>query len=143
MRRAVISVAALIAMLVVGASPAWADVKPDANYNGKHTKLRTTANATGVSVLELPIDQKCKGRAPSNQGDFGSSGLGPFTVKSDQTFTNGGPGRPTTPGSVIVKGKFSQDGTKVSGTVKVSAFKSSKGFDCKAFSGRWSARLAS
>jgi hypothetical protein len=63
-------------------------------------------------------------------------------VKSNGTFTNGGPSAPKSPGSVIVKGTFSSDGATVKGTVKVSAFKSSKGFDCVAFKGRFTASAA-
>ena len=84
--------------------------------------------------------QRCKGAAPSNQGEFGTSGLGPFTTGSNGTFANGGRYAPKSPGSVIVKGTCSVDGTTVKGNVKVSACKSSKGFDCKAFSGRFVAK---
>ena len=54
------------------------------------------------------------------------SGLGPFTIGSNGTFTNGGRHAPKSPGSAIVKGTFSADGTTVKGTVEVSAFKNSK-----------------
>jgi len=132
----------ILSTALVAAAVTTALAAPVANttYVAKGTELHTGADGTTVSVSKLPIRQKCKGVKPSNQGDFGSSGLGPFPVKADGTFTNGGRYAPKTPGSVIVKGKFSNDGTTVKGTVKVSAFKDSKGFDCKAFVGSFTAK---
>ena len=122
------------------ATSAFAAPEPGARYKGKGTLLETNDEGSGVSVLKLPIAPECK-KAPSDLGDFGSSGIGPFTVKADGSFTNKVSGRKLPPGSVLFRGEFSDDGSKVTGTVSQSKFKDSKGLSCDAFKGKFSAKL--
>lgn len=138
-----VGVACVVAAVSVGfASPAGAASSPKAipgaSYQGKGTELAVDAAGKLVTVQQLPVKPVCKGSAPSNEGDYGSSGLGPFTIAADGSFTNIPKGQKPGKTQTVVKGRFS--GAKVSGTVVESAFKDeAKGFDCKAFSGSWSA----
>lgn len=126
------------ASAVSGAAGAAAAPKvvPGASYEAKGTKVAVDAAGTSVTVLKLPVHAKCKGAAPSNEGDYGSPGLGPFPIAANGTFTNIAKG--SKPGSTqaVIKGKFA--GAKVTGTVVEPAFRD-KGFDCARFTGSWSA----
>jgi hypothetical protein len=127
--------ALVVGLLAPAASAAsGAAVLPQAEYRGKDTELQITADGGGVLVLALPVKQKCKGVTPTNLGDFGPSGLGPFTVKKNGSFGND-------PGADLeIKGRFK--GKKVAGTIKAAAFEDpAKDFDCQKYSGRFSAKL--
>jgi hypothetical protein len=134
------SACALATIATIAVAPAGAaDSKqavPGATYASKDTKLSVDAAGAHVQVLALPVHASCKGDAPENEGDYGPTGLGPFTIASDGTFTNVAEG--TKPGATqtLITGKFT--GTKVTGTVVVPAFED-KGFDCAKFRGSWSA----
>jgi len=79
------------------------------------------------------VKVKCKGRTPTNLGED----LGPFEIEKNGSFDNGGK-KP----DVVVKGKFSADGKKVTGTLEEPAFKDkAKGFDCPAYKTSYSAKL--
>lgn len=146
MRRLVMVVGS-VALAAVGAvgtfgsaavSAATAPVIPGATYSGSGTKLVVDPAGATVSVISLPVHAKCDGRAPANEGDYGSTGLGPFTITRDGRFTNVAKGQKPGPGQTIIDGRF--HGSAVSGTVAQPAFKdASKGFDCKRFAGSWKA----
>ena len=142
--RRFIGIGCLVALAGVGATVAGAPagaaatpkVVPGATYQGKGTELVVDAAGTSVTVMALPVHAECKGTAPSNEGDYGPSGLGPFTIAANGTFTNVAKG--STPGATqsVIKGKFV--GAKVAGTVVEPAFQD-KGFDCAKFTGSWTA----
>jgi len=111
-------------------------VVPGATYAGTGTKLAVDASGTEVRVLALPVHAKCKGKAPSNEGDYGPSGLGPFGIGKDGTFSNLEPGEKAGPTQAVIRGKFT--GATAQGTVVEPAF-TDKGFDCAKFSGSWKA----
>lgn len=120
---------------VAGAASA-PKVVPSASYVATGTKLVVDAAGTAVTMLQLPVHAKCKGAAPSNEGDYGSSGLGPFPITANGTFTNIAKGSKPGATQAVIKGKFA--GARVTGTVVEPAFKD-KGFDCARFTGSWSA----
>ena len=147
MRRLVMVVVS-VALAVVGAvgtsgssavSAATAPVIPGATYSGGGTKVTVDPTGATVRVVSLPVHAECKGRAPANEGDYGPTGLGPFTITRDGRFTNVAKGQKPGPGQTVVEGRFR--GRAVSGTVTQPAFQDeSKGFDCKRFAGSWTAR---
>jgi hypothetical protein len=112
-------------------------VVPGATYEGEGAKLTVDAAGTSVTVLALPVHAKCKGDAPANEGDYGPSGLGPFTIASDGSFTNVAEGTEPSPTQAVIRGTFR--GATVTGTVVEPAFRD-KGFDCARFSGKWTAK---
>jgi hypothetical protein len=109
---------------------------PGATYSGTETKLVVDATGHSVRVIALPVHAKCKGDAPSNEGDYGTGGLGPFTIAADGSFTNVAEGQRAGATQSVIKGRFA--GAKVRGTVVEPAF-TDKGFDCARFSGTWTA----
>jgi hypothetical protein len=122
-----------------GASGASPPAIPGATYEGKETKLVVDALGKSATVPALPVHAKCKnGHAPSNEGQYGAVGLGPFPILKDGTFTNIRPGTKPAAGQTVIKAKFM--GAKVSGTVIEPPLKDpSKGFDCERFEGSWTA----
>ena len=112
-------------------------VVPGATYQGKGTELVVDADGTSVTVMKLPVHAACKGTAPSNEGDYGPSGLGPFTIAANGTFTNIAKGSKPGATQSVIKGKFAA--AKVVGTVVEPAFQD-KGLDCAKFRGSWSAK---
>jgi hypothetical protein len=123
-------------MLSAASAASAPKVTPGATYSGAETKLVVDAGGTTVQVLALPVHADCKGKAPSNEGDYGPSGLGPFTIAKDGSFTNVPDGQAQAATQAAITGRFS--GATVSGTVTEPAFED-KGFDCKKFSGTWKA----
>lgn len=109
---------------------------PGATYQGAGTELTVDASGTTVRVLALPVHAKCKGKAPTNEGDYSPSGLGPFTIAADGTFTNVAKGDEPGATQSVIKGRFA--GAKVSGTIVEPAFED-KGFDCARYRGAWKA----
>ncbi|MDQ1430246.1 MAG: hypothetical protein QOF40_848 [Actinomycetota bacterium] len=140
MGRAAFVALALACGAGVGAGTAGAasapNAVPGASYEAKGTKLVVDAAGTSVTVQQLPVHAACKGAAPSNEGDYGSSGLGPFRIAANGTFTNIANGAKPSATQTVIKGKFA--GARVTGTVVEPAF-NDKGFDCAKFSGPWSA----
>ncbi len=135
------SVVAALSIAVLVAPAGTAAVARNATpgtYSGKKTEI-TVDSTSHVLVMRLPVHAKCKGgRRPSNEGDYRPSGLGPFTVESDGSFTNVEPGTQPLPSQTVIKGKIV--GTKASGTVVEPAFQD-KGFDCARFKAKWTAHL--
>jgi hypothetical protein len=110
---------------------------PGATYVGKGAQLTVDVTGTSVTIQKLPIDADCT-KAPANLGDYGSTGLGPFTIGKDGSFTNVARGSKPGPGQTVVKGRFA--GGSAKGTVVAAALKdATKGFDCKRYSGSWAA----
>ena len=111
-------------------------VLPEAVYKGKGTKLQISSDGGSVTVFALPEHNKCKGKTPTNLGDYAPTGLGPFPIAANGSFSN----RSTSSDAFSLKGRFK--GTAVSGTLRSSGFKdTAKGFDCADFSGAFSANL--
>lgn len=134
--RTVVAAAVTVAVLVGVASAASAGkAVSGATYRGGGTELVVDAAGSAVRVLRLPVHARCKGAAPTNEGDYGS-GLGPFAIASDGTFTNVAKGAKPMATQTVIKGRFA--GADARGTVVVPAFKD-KGFDCARFSGSWKA----
>jgi hypothetical protein len=141
---AAVGCAALVALstsMVVAGAAGDPKAIPGATYVAKGTKLVVDATGTEVRVYALPVHAQCKGgNAPENEGFYGTSGLGPFGIGNDGTFSNLEPGEKAGPTQSVIKGRFA--GAIVSGTVVEPAFQD-KGFDCAKFSGSWKAgRLA-
>ncbi len=111
-------------------------VIPGATYQAKGTKVVVDATGTEVRVLALPVHAQCKGDAPENEGDYGSTGLGPFGIGKDGSFSNLEPGQQAGSAQAVIKGRFA--GATVSGSVVEPAF-TDKGFDSAKFSGTWHA----
>ncbi len=110
---------------------------PGATYAGTGTKLLVDVGGATVRVVSMPLHPKCQGEAPSNEGDYGPEGLGPFSIQSDGSFSNVPKGQQAGATQTVIRGKFV--GSTASGTVVEPAFKD-KGFDCAKFTGRWSAK---
>lgn len=116
-----------------GASVAAArGVSPGAEYEGKGVALSVGPDGESVTIETLPIELDCTGTAPTNAGEIGidlpldGSAFSSGSKKSDR----------------YIAGKFSANGKKVTGEVRETAFEDpAKGFDCKAFRGKWSAKL--
>ena len=79
---------------------------PGATYQAKGAKLVVDTTGTEVRVLALPVHAECKGDAPANEGDYGSTGLGPFAIAADGTFSNLEPGQQAGPSQAVIKGRF-------------------------------------
>lgn len=119
------------------AGKAGPPVLPKAEYKGKDTAMVITDIDNNVVINKLPVNQECKTKTPTNLGDFSTSGLGPFPIEDDGSFTSGGGGGE---GAITVKGKFK--GNKVTGTLTAGAFKDpAKDFDCAKYSGKFAAKL--
>ena len=131
---ALLAVAMLTPTAHAGGKP---PVLPSAEYRGKGTELVITPTGTHVTFYALPIDQKCKGKTPTNLGEFTVVGFGPFEIDADGRFSNADDADFS---DTHVKGRFK--GKKVTGTVVADAFEDpAKGFDCQKFSGKFSAKL--
>jgi hypothetical protein len=113
-------------------------VVPGATYSGPGAKLVVDVGGTSVRVVSLPVHAQCKPKGPTNDGDFGPSGLGPYTVAKDGTFTNVAKGQQAGATQTVIRGTFT--GATVRGTVVVPAIKDTvKGFSCAKYSGTWKA----
>ncbi len=130
---------------IASAAPAGAATEPKrlkppfagAQYSGKGTELEIDSVGKAVRIFALPITTKCKTATPTNLGDFGSSGLGPFTLAADGSFSNIR-GSAALPSQTVINGRF--QGAKVTGTIKDPAFVDEvKGFDCPEFNGKFTA----
>ena len=127
---------AIVAALVAGVAPADAatDLVPGAKYEGEGASLRIGGDGATVEVTQLPVDLRCTGVTPTNAGEMGGF---PIDVAADGTFRSGGAAAPRE-----ITGRFSADGKKVTGTIREAAFVDpAKDMDCKAYSGKWSAKL--
>jgi hypothetical protein len=129
---------ALASWFGVAAGASTPKAIPGATYKGSGTELAVETSGATVRVLRLPVHAKCSTSGPSNAGDYGPSGLGPYTIAKDGTFTNVAKGQHAANGQIVVTGRFA--GATVSGTVVVPAIDDSvKGFKCAKFSGSWKA----
>lgn len=107
-------------------------VNPGAQYEGKGVALVVGPDGESVTIEELPVELDCTGTAPTNAGEIGID----LPLKG-RTFSSG-----SKQSDRYIAGKFSANGKKVTGEVRETAFEDpAKGFDCKAFSGKWSAKL--
>jgi hypothetical protein len=111
---------------------------PGATYKGSGAELDVDVTGKTVRVISLPVHARCKPKGPSNAGEFGASGLGPFTVAKDGTFTNVAKGENAGKNQIVVKGRFA--GAHATGTVVVPPIEdTTKGFECAKYSGTWKA----
>jgi hypothetical protein len=135
------SIALAFAVVSAAAGPSGAatapKVVPGATYSSTGTNLVVDVGGTSVRVVSLPVHAKCKAGAPSNEGDYGATGLGPFPIKDDGSFTNVAKGQKAGATQTVVRGRFA--GATVSGTVVEPALHD-KGFDCAKFTGTWKAK---
>ena len=128
---------------VGGAAAAKVSLPVDATYRGKGTQLTTSADGTSVHIDTIPVLPKCKPRpdGPARPTNLGQD-LGPFPLQANGSFTNGQKPKGLTDGQVYIAGRFSSDGSKVTGTVVAAVFNDpSKNFHCQAFKGSFSATL--
>lgn len=129
------AVVLLIGNGAVGSSASVATprgVNAGAEYEGKGVALVVGPGGRSVTIESLPIDLECTGTAPTNAGEIGIE-----LPLDGRTFSSG-----SKKSDRCIAGKFSANGKKVTGEVRETAFEDpAKGFDCKAFSGKWSANL--
>jgi hypothetical protein len=113
----------------------------EATYRGTGTLLTTTPDGSSVHIDKIPLLAKCKPRSdgPARPTNLGQE-LGPFPLKPNGSFTNGQKPTGLTNGQVSLSGRFSSDGSMVTGKIVAAKFDdSSKNFHCQAFKGSFSA----
>jgi len=136
-RSGVLALALVIGLSHAAAAAASPKAVPGATYVGKGAVLEVDAAAGSVRIRKLPIHADCR-KAPANQGDYGSTGIGPFAIAKDGTFTNVASGTRARSDQTVIEGRFA--GRTVTGTIVEPALRDdAKGFDCKRFSGTWKA----
>src|SRR5262249_40548389 len=106
----------------------------DATYRGAGTKLTTAPDGSSVHLERLPDRPKCtSGSGGARPTDVGVD-LGPLPLAADGTFGNGPRSHELAGGAVVVRGRFSADGTRVTGSIVAAPFiDAAKGLRCKAF----------